>query len=225
MGAHEMRDATPKGAKNAFPVTRSYDLRRAAARAAIPAADLTGRRAAVAAVLSPGTSEADLLFILRATRPRDPWSGHVAFPGGRMEPGDPDAFHAALRETREELGLDLSLATPLGPLDDLVVPPGLSDLVVHPWLFWMDELPELTLQQGEVAGVVRVPLDRLLDGTGRGTFELEWKGERRTMSCVALEFAGGQTARLWGMTLRIVDELLDRIDGRGIGLDRPSRTG
>jgi 8-oxo-dGTP pyrophosphatase MutT (NUDIX family) len=81
----------------------------------------------------PGGPE--LLFIERAERLGDPWSGQMAFPGGRVDPGDPDARAAAERETREEIGLDLAGAELLGRLDDvnagvrLVAPLVLSSFV------------------------------------------------------------------------------------------------
>jgi 8-oxo-dGTP pyrophosphatase MutT (NUDIX family) len=61
----------------------------------------------------------EVLFIERARRQGDPWSGHMAFPGGRIDPGDPHARGAAERETREEVGVDLRAAEHLGRLDDL----------------------------------------------------------------------------------------------------------
>src|SRR5688572_28899501 len=69
----------------------------------------TAKHAAVAAVLhEPGEGHPELLFIERAEHPLDPWSGHMAFPGGRVDPGDPGPRHAAERETLEEVGLDLA---------------------------------------------------------------------------------------------------------------------
>ena len=77
------------------------------------------RRAAVAVVLSGAADAPQVLFIERAEHEGDPWSGHMAFPGGRVEPDDPSLRYAAERETLEEVGLSLVGARPLGRLDDL----------------------------------------------------------------------------------------------------------
>jgi 8-oxo-dGTP pyrophosphatase MutT (NUDIX family) len=76
-------------------------------------------RAAVSLVLRGQPQEPELLFIERARHPEDPWSGHMAFPGGRVDPGDRDPRAAAERETLEEVGLSLVRAEALGQLDDL----------------------------------------------------------------------------------------------------------
>lgn len=70
---------------------------------------LTPHRASVALILRPTrTGPPDLLFIQRAARPTDPWSAHIAFPGGHRDSTDISDLHTAQRETREEIGLDLS---------------------------------------------------------------------------------------------------------------------
>jgi 8-oxo-dGTP pyrophosphatase MutT (NUDIX family) len=76
-------------------------------------------RAAVAMVLRDAGAGPEVLFIERASHPGDPWSGHMAFPGGRVDPGDPDPRAAAERETLEEVGVALGAAEQLGRLDDL----------------------------------------------------------------------------------------------------------
>jgi 8-oxo-dGTP pyrophosphatase MutT (NUDIX family) len=77
------------------------------------------RGAAVAMVLRESEDGPEVLFIERARREGDPWSGHMAFPGGRIDPGDAHANGAAVRETLEEVGVDLAGAELLGQLDDL----------------------------------------------------------------------------------------------------------
>ncbi|MEZ4319264.1 MAG: CoA pyrophosphatase [Myxococcota bacterium] len=174
--------------------------------------DPTGaRRAGVALVIDPSDT---VLFIRRAEKRGDPWSGHVGLPGGHAHPGE-SFLDAAVRETREEVGLDLSGAATLGSLDDLRTPSSLPTKVVQPWVFRAPVLGPLVLQHDEVASVHPYPLEALLAGEGRGRFELDYGGSRWTLPCV--DFDG---VRLWGLTLRIVDQLLDRLDGRGQGLDR-----
>src|SRR5437868_134308 len=82
--------------------------------------EMAPRRAAVAAVLRQGEIEPEVLFIHRAEHPLDPWSGHMAFPGGRVEPQDASEQAAAERETEEEVGLRLAeAAVRAGRLNDL----------------------------------------------------------------------------------------------------------
>lgn len=161
-----------------------------------------GRHAAVAAVL---TDELDLLFMRRAEYPGDPWSGHVSFPGGRAEPEDRDSLATAIRETHEELGLDLSDAEVLGTLADIQTSGHLPSLVVRPWVFRIPELPELRPNH-EVASVHLMSLQALARGEGRSQFRYDWRGQEVLLPCV--DFCG---TRLWGMTLRMVDDLLDRL--------------
>lgn len=170
-----------------------------------------GRHAAVAVVIA---SDLRVLFMRRAERPGDPWSGHVAFPGGHSEPPDRTSLETAIRETHEELGLDLSGADVLGTLSDVGTAPHLPRLIVRPWVFHLPEVPPLRPNH-EVASVHRVGLDALLRGEGRTCFTRDWKGRRVTLPCV--EFEG---VRLWGMTLGMVDDLLHRLDGGGVGLAR-----
>jgi 8-oxo-dGTP pyrophosphatase MutT (NUDIX family) len=92
---------------------------RAALAAHEPRVLFGARRAAVAVVLYESPPGLEMLFIERARRLGDPWSGHMAFPGGRVDPADADARAAAERETREEVGLDLVGKEMLGRLDDL----------------------------------------------------------------------------------------------------------
>lgn len=164
------------------------------------------RRAAVALVFRPGS---ELLFIRRAERKGDPWSGHMAFPGGRKDPEDPDLVSTAVRETREEVGLDLSRAGVhlLGRLDELASPRGVlrPRMVISPFVFWDPDPPELRPNY-EVADTFWFPMHRFEQDEGRGSMTIPWKGNRVRFPVVNLE-----GARIWGLTLGILDGLLDRL--------------
>ena len=171
-----------------------------------------GKQASVAAVVLPSL---ELLFIRRSEHPGDPWSGHVAFPGGKQDPEDATPRAAAIRETQEEVGLDLSSATFLGPLDEIATFNQLPRMVIRPFVFALDAPPVLAPNE-EVRSTHPLALTHLLSGHGRGEFTLKWGGRNVQLPCV--DFDG---VRLWGLTLQVVDGLLNRIDGRGVGLARP----
>lgn len=106
-------------------------------------------RAAVAAILRY-RGDAEILLIRRSEQPGDPWSGHMAFPGGRSDPTDDITQDTAERETREEVGLDLTRqAELLGRLDDLTaMARGRTiNLVVEPFVYLLHDDVELTLNE------------------------------------------------------------------------------
>jgi 8-oxo-dGTP pyrophosphatase MutT (NUDIX family) len=150
----------------------------------------------------------DLLLIRRAEREGDPWSGHMAFPGGRHEPDDGDLAETARRETQEEVGLDLSDAPLLGRLDDTLSPSRRKPphLAISAFVFATPH-PAPTLQPNEeVASAYWLGLDRFLSEEGRTTMPFEWKGNDVMLPAVYLE-----DAHIWGLTLRILDDLATRI--------------
>ncbi|HYC31199.1 MAG TPA: CoA pyrophosphatase, partial [Gemmatimonadales bacterium] len=159
--------------------------------------------AAVAVVLVPQPDA--LLLIRRAERTGDPWSGHMALPGGRQDPGDPDLTATAVRETAEEVGVELPRAALLGSLDD-VVPrtPALPPIAVRPYVFALPERPPLSLNP-EVASARWVLLDHLLHPRTYHSVRIQIRGEDREFPAYQLE-----DAIVWGMTERVVTTLLDR---------------
>lgn len=175
--------------------------------------------ASVAAVFTPSL---DLLLMRRATHEADPWSGHVSLPGGREEPHDPDPVATAIRETQEEVGLPLHDAELLGPLDEVSAVGVRTGLVIRPYVFHVaEERPELRLNR-EVADVRWVSLRWLLSGEGRTRMRYQRHGLDLLLPQVTFPEDWAQTT-LWGLTLHIVDDLLDRIDRGGRGLDRISQ--
>ncbi len=157
--------------------------------------------AAVAVVLAPEPES--VLLIRRAERAGDPWSGHMALPGGRRGAGDHDLVATAIRETAEEVGLSLGTEELIGGLDD-VVPrtPVLPPIAVRPFVFVLPRAPRLTLNP-EVAAAHWVPLEHLLLARTYHPVRIEIRGESREMPAYHLE-----DAVIWGMTERVISGLL-----------------
>ena len=167
----------------------------------LPGASQAG--AAVAAIL---TAEVDpaLLFIQRVRHDRDPWSGHIALPGGRIEESDSDSKAAAERETREEVGLDLGRAQDLGQLDDITghtIP-----LCVACHVYGIDLVPTLDLNH-EVDDAFEMRLSALANRAQWLEAEFEIKGERKSYPAIDLGLDGKPL--LWGLTYRFVIQILD----------------
>lgn len=170
--------------------------------------DPSARPAAVALVLRAVEARGlELLFIRRAEYAEDPWSGQVAFPGGRREPGDESLERTAIRETWEETGIDLAASGAIiGALDD--VRPNtivLPRVVVRPFVAAVSSDAEIR-ESGEVAEAFWVPLDALREEAGWGDTEVTAGGIARTVHA----FQHGEHT-VWGMTERIVRQLLARV--------------
>ena len=164
------------------------------------------RWAAVAVVLAPAPDA--VLLIRRAERVGDPWSGHMALPGGRREPSDDDLITTAIRETAEEVGLPLSRDHLLGSLDD-VVPrtPVLPPIAIRPYVFLVYTRPPLTLNP-EVASARWIELDHLLHRGTRHPVRLEIGGESREVAAYRLD-----DGIVWGLTERVLSALLEQVQG------------
>ncbi|MDQ3555565.1 MAG: CoA pyrophosphatase [Gemmatimonadota bacterium] len=157
--------------------------------------------AAVAVLLRVRGDEPELLLIRRAEREGDPWSGHMALPGGRRDPGDAEAAATAVRETHEELGIDLAAGgVPLGALDPVEPRGSSSGLLVAPFVWAVPPATPLR-PNAEVALAFWVPLAELAS-RGAAAEYLHLASGRRfpALAC------GGQL--VWGMTHRVVTELL-----------------
>jgi 8-oxo-dGTP pyrophosphatase MutT (NUDIX family) len=122
------------------------------------------RQASVALMLRERDLGLELLVIRRAENEPDPWSGHMALPGGGREPGDKSAYDTARRETLEEIGIDLDEGRCLGRLDDLDPRPRTmpGQLVVSTVVVAIDAEPG-PLDTREVVQAFWVPVDRLVD--------------------------------------------------------------
>jgi 8-oxo-dGTP pyrophosphatase MutT (NUDIX family) len=187
------------------------DVRRAlGSRPAIPVAPAQRSRAAVALLLRDGTDGIELLFIRRAEQPRDPWSGQMAFPGGRAEPGDADLVATAVRETLEEIGVDLTLAAePLGALDEVRAMARMRpmELTIQPFVFRLVTPAQPRLSE-EVRSVHWLSLAALLGAELRSTMEYVHDGAPVQFPCVRVD-----DVVIWGLTFRMLIALGERLIG------------
>ncbi len=166
------------------------------------------RTAAVAAILRDRAHEVEVLLIRRAEHPRDPWSGHMAFPGGRVDPADANPLAAAVRETREEVGLDLERdARLLGRLSDAVTFRRAADVpaAIVPFVFELHGDPPLAINH-EVQEAVWVPWSFLADEGNRSWFIWRRNGIPIPMPCYRYD---GRV--IWGLTLGMLSELVNLV--------------
>jgi 8-oxo-dGTP pyrophosphatase MutT (NUDIX family) len=150
---------------------------------------------------------AELLFVQRAVVERDPWSGHMALPGGRRDPTDADLVETALRELQEETTLELEPSDVIGRLDE-VAPgnPALPAIGITPFVAWHDSGTGVR-SSAEVRDHVWVPLPVLLDDGYRSVLELQDHGQLREFPTI--EFRG---YTIWGLTYRIIMDFLALLD-------------
>ena len=168
--------------------------------------DAARARAAVALILAGRDDEVQALFIRRAKREGDPWSGQMALPGGRHGGEDETLLDTAMRETREEVGLDLASAHLLGQLDDVapltaVLPP----ISVRPFAFHLPSVPSL-VESSEVAAAVWIPLSILRAPATLGETTVRVCATERTYPAYIIG-----DAVIWGMTERILTPFLDLV--------------
>ncbi len=170
------------------------------------------RRAAVATILRPSPSgdpaDTEVLLIRRAERSGDPWSGHMAFPGGREEPIDRDLLATALRETREEVGVDLHQHEYLGQLDELpaIARGQFAGMIIAPYVFALRGQPRLTANE-EVAELVWASLGQMARGEVHDIKELTYEGELRRLPAYRVQDPVG-----WGLTHLMLRNLLSLVE-------------
>jgi 8-oxo-dGTP pyrophosphatase MutT (NUDIX family) len=157
--------------------------------------------AAVAIIINPNDRGGSLLFIKRTERRGDPWSGQIAFPGGRKSPIDKGLAETVVRETLEEVGIQLTGHELLGSLP--VVTTRSRRMRVLPFVFQLKSTVNIHVNE-EVADAFWVPLS---DVEG---LEVESR-EVRVYECILSADSYVVAGRvIWGLTFRIINLLLDR---------------
>jgi 8-oxo-dGTP pyrophosphatase MutT (NUDIX family) len=167
-------------------------------------------RAAVTLILRPSAVDGggpEALLVRRAEVPGDPWSGHVALPGGRQDPDDVDLLDTARRETFEETELRLERDDHLGRLGEIHPRSRhLPSICVTPFVAWMAEHQEVRVNH-ELTGHIWVPTVALSDPGYRSTLVLQTPTVREFP---AIDFEGHV---IWGLTFAILEDFLTVLEG------------
>jgi len=183
-------------------------IRRTLAGTELPGPPPDGKQAAVAVVLAGETTDLHVCLIRRAEHERDRWSGHMALPGGRVDAGDASALAAAIRETREEVGLRLEAAAYLGSLATRSVssagkPTGIT---LASFVFHLGATLEPPTLNEEVAAAFWVPLGHLLDP--RNAVHRPTPRDGVVLRQPAVLYDGHY---IWGLTYRVLATFFEQL--------------
>ncbi|MCL4518052.1 MAG: CoA pyrophosphatase, partial [Thaumarchaeota archaeon] len=146
----------------------------------------------------------DALVVKRKTIDRDPWSGHMALPGGRTHPEDSNALVTARREVLEETSIDLGSCEILGSLDDVV--PGNIDIRVTPFVAVASGKVEVKLNESELADYFWIPLNYFKDRSNISVYSIERFGKK--VQVPSYPYLGKHV--IWGMTLKIIEDFISK---------------
>jgi 8-oxo-dGTP pyrophosphatase MutT (NUDIX family) len=195
-----MRSSSNTLAPEIESIRRALALHRPALQQDAPA------RAAVAVVLRRGEADpTELLLIERARKEGDPWSGHIAFPGGRHDPEDLEIRATAERETLEEVGLDLREGEFLGQLDDLEGRHAgrASGLVISAFVYHVPSAPPLLVQPEEVESAFWVPLPHLGEPSRR--VDYRFRADLGPLTMPGIRVGEAESHVVWGLTYRFLE--------------------
>ncbi|MEO0822517.1 MAG: CoA pyrophosphatase [Pseudomonadota bacterium] len=172
-----------------------------------------------ASVLCPLVEREASLFVVLTVRARHlkHHAGQIAFPGGKVEPSDPSALHAALREAEEEIGLPAAAVETLGALDMYVTGTGFR---VSPFVGLVDPDWSPRPDPSEVDDVFECPLDFLMNPANRRREGRLWKGVRRYYYAMPW----GEYY-IWGATAGMLKGLSDRLAAVAEGRALPAVPG
>lgn len=176
--------------------------------------DTNGRtRASVALILRQLGDDMEILFIQRATHDQDPWSGHIAFPGGKWEEGEL-VCQTARRETLEEIGIDLDEGDFLGRLSDIV---GTNlPIWVSCCVYGMGQRVSDLLLSDEVSDAFWIRLSDVRDRERHHLAPVAF--DDRSYEVPAIRLPGEGKPVLWGITYRIVMQFLELLEMLDLGV-------
>jgi len=160
----------------------------------------TAKQSAVLLLFYPKENSPQLIFIKRASY-HGTHGGQMAFPGGKKEIEDSSNLHTALRETEEEIGINATNISVLGPLSSLYIPP--SNFQVHPFIGWVEQEPLFSPDPREVEEVCSFSVNTLLNPNALTRKKIQTSTIKIETPCYKI----GQTI-IWGASAMMLSELL-----------------
>lgn len=178
----------------------------------------TKHHASVAMILRMDCDKGlEVLMIERSHIPGDPWSGHMAFPGGKKEKHDHDSSDTAIREVFEEIGLHLRPQQQLGRLSDIITRhhDNRSLMKITPWIYYLENHHTYRFRLNhEAQSILWLPL-RHLNESNRQT--MQWPLIKRwgMKLSVLLPYFQFEHRKIWGLSLMMLDELSHLLEHQG----------
>jgi len=167
---------------------------------------LNAKKSAVLILLYEKNQQTHIVFTQRQEY-NGAHSGQISFPGGKMDNTDPDLTYTALRETAEEVGVDVARDAVIGELSYLYVPP--SNFVIYPYIAHLEELPQFVPEEKEVKRIIELPVQQLLNPRNQQSYRYHNKRLNIEFDSPSYSVEG---TTIWGATAMILSELLTILD-------------
>lgn len=165
---------------------------------------LKARQAGVMILLYPKESGIHMIYIKRKAIEGDVHKGQISFPGGKYEMDDDSLKHTAIRETYEEIGVFVPEANIIGALTSLYIP--VSNFAVHPFVGFVEEVPDFRLEVAELDEIIEVALDHIQDPNIIMTKDIHIQQDLILRNVPYFDLQGHT---MWGATAMMTAEFLD----------------
>lgn len=167
--------------------------------------DISYTPAAVLCLFYPEHDGWHMVFMERVAHEKDVHSGQISFPGGKVESSDDNYMETAIREAHEEIGVDPAMVKVIGPMTPLKIP--VSKFEVFPYLAYTETTPDFIAEEGEVARIIKVPFDQLIDNS-RVQEEMLTLSSGFRMQVPVYKF---DDCTIWGATAMMLSEVIEML--------------